>query len=241
MRIGAVAALAGAMLSLTVMPMHSAAPIGAPGWVLQQSCDYHGAVLFKGSAAGTRIDSKELSIFVNPDSSAYVYNNTNKTYCQLAHQIWLDKYAVGTAAGAPVKGTTGVVAGRKVTQYWSGCFRKGSNVPRFKYEYWSCSDLGLPAHVTDEFSALCGLPRGTGMPLRIYRHYGEPGTPKYHRTIFLDTFSVKPAQLTAADLSRPNNYRKVADEMDVIMADEVDELNKLIDGSTNLTRRQRRP
>lgn len=240
MRIGAAIVLTGTMFSLTVMPMQSAAPLSAPGWVLQQSCDYHGAVLFKGSASGTRIDSKDLSIFVNPDSSAFVYNNTNKTFCRLAHQIWLDKFAVGTAAGAPVKGTTGVIAGRKVTQYWSGCFKKGSTIPRFKYEYWSCSDLGLPAHVTDEFSALCGLPRGTGMPLRIYRHYGEPGTPKYHRTIFLDTFTVRPMQLSAADLSRPTNYKQVADEMEVIMADEVDELNKLID-STPSTNSRRRP
>ena len=194
------------------------------GWFIRQNSEYHGAIQLRASAKGTRLDAKNLSIFVTPDSTAHVYNNDNKTFCQLSRQIWLDKYSLGTTNGPPVKGLSGVIAGHKCTQYFCGSFLKNATKPRFGYEFWACNDLGLPAQVANEYSALIGLPRGLGLPLKVIRHYPAKGARPARTTLFLDTISVTPQVLTAAQLKAPVGYRQMPDEMDVILADELDEL-----------------
>jgi hypothetical protein len=157
-----------------------------------------------------------------------MFNNSNKCYCELEHQVWLDKYAFGTISGPAVKKGSGVIAGHKVTEYECGVFIKKKDgsftVENFHYQFWMTNDLNLPAKMTNAYSALCAVPPNLGIPLRIYRHYGTPGTANYRKTVFLDTYQVQPVSLVASDYTPPSGYRKVADEMDILMADEVDDL-----------------
>jgi hypothetical protein len=76
---------------------------------------------------------------------------------------------------------------------------------------------------------LCGVPKGYGMPLRVFRYYSEHGKPE----IFLDTFQVQPVNMVASDFQPPfTKYVKVTDEMDVLLAEGDDEMSTLLGETT---------
>lgn len=216
------------LLSLTViqpsMVTASAGPTPA-AWNLDQYCQRWGRVQFIAGASGAKLVSAKMTVFMQQNVPTRAFNTQRSIYCELTESGARSKLSFVTVPGRPVKGGSGNVLNLKATQYWCGGFdSKGKQV--YTSEFWTTNDLRLPAFANDKYSKLCGLPPGLGTPLKVVRHYGDVRDPNHKQSVFLDTYKATPAVMTTAMLTAPTGYTK-ADEISVIMADELDELSAL--------------
>lgn len=219
------------LLSLSViqpsMVTASASPTPA-AWNLDQYCQRWGRVQFIAGASGAKLVSAKMTVFMQQNVPTRAYNTQRSIYCELTEGGSRAKLSFVTVPGQAVKGGNGNVLNMKATQYWCGGFdSKGKQV--YTSEFWTTNDLRLPAFANNKYSKLCGLPPGLGTPLKVIRHYGDVRDPSHKQSIFLDTYKASPTALTAATLAAPTGFTK-ADEISVIMADELDELSALSGG-----------
>ncbi len=218
------------LLSLTLIENSRGSASAAPAagsWNLDQYCQRWGRVQFIAGASGAKLVSTKMTVFMQPNVPTRAFNTQRSIYCELT-ESGSRKLPFVTIPGSPVKGGSGNVLNLKATQYWCGGFdSKGKMV--YTSEFWITNDLKLPAFANDKYSKLCGLPPGLGTPLKVVRHYGDVRDPSHKQTIFLDTYKATPAALTQAMLNAPSGYKK-ADELSVIMGDELDELSALSGG-----------
>ncbi len=194
-------------------------------WTLDQYCQPWGRVQFIAGPPGAKLTSNKLNVLMHPTAPTRAYNPQRSIYCDLSSGSSRSKLSFATTPGQAVKGTTGNVLNFKATQYWCGGF---NNTGKMLYtnEFWVTNDLRIPAFANDKYAKICGLPPGLGTPLKVIRHFGDVRDPAHKQTIFLDTYKATPATITAAILTPPTGYKK-ADEIEVIMGDELDELSAL--------------
>jgi len=198
----------------------------APGsWSLDQYCQPWGRVQFIACPSGAKLNATKLNVLMSPNAPTRAYNPQRSIYCDLSESSSRSKLSFATTPGQAVKGTTGNVLNFKATQYWCGGFNSAGKM-LYTNEFWTTNDLKIPAFANNKYSKICGLPPGLGTPLKVVRHFGDVRDPSHKQTIFLDTYKASPAAITTAMLAAPAGYKK-ADEIEVIMGDELDELSAL--------------
>ncbi len=219
------------LLTLTVFETFTSAVFAGPiaaAWNLDQYCQRWGRVQFIAGSSGAKLVSSKMTVLMQQNVPTRAFNTQRAIYCDLTESGARSKLPFVTVPGQPVKGTTGNVLNFRATQYWCGGFdSKGQMV--YTSEFWTTNALKLPAFANDKYSKLCGLPPGLGTPLKVVRHYGDVRDPNHKQSIFLDTYKATPTALTQALMTPPTGCKK-ADEISVIMGDELDELSALSGG-----------
>lgn len=194
-------------------------------WNLDQYCQPWGRVQFIAGQSGAKLVSQKLNVLMSPTAPTRAFNPQRSIYCDLSQGSSRSKLSFATTPGQAVKGGSGTVLNYKATQYWCGGFNNAGKMV-FTNEFWVTNDLRIPAFANDKYSKMCGLPPGLGTPLKIIRHYGDVRDPNHKQSVFLETYKASPFVITTAMLTPPTGYRK-ADEVEVIMGDELDELSAL--------------
>ena len=197
------------------------------GWQLNQSFYYYGAIKTKTSPRGTFTETKDLNLYLLPDSSGFIYNRTNKKYCSLNPKVWLTKFGAQQVLGPISKVGTANYCGHPVTRYNSMAYEPPKTQPEYMLEFWTTADLhGLPTKIVNDFSTLTGVPKGYGMPMRVFRTYNYPHG---KQELFLETLQVQPVKMVVSDFQPPKSgYVRVTDEMDVLLAEGDDEMSTLL-------------
>ncbi len=202
-------------LTVFLLPCAQAAPPACTqGWIFHQVSEYHGAMVLHLSLLGAKISSKNLTLVMPGKNIATIYNDANKTYTQLSKKIWMERYALHPRIGKITKGKSAMVAGHKATQYFADRLTpRGRKM--LTMEFWTTTDLGLPKEFTDDCLSICELPPGVGMPLKIYWIYSDK-----QRNTILDTLDSKKTSIAASEFKPKAGYKRVNDEMDLIIADD---------------------
>ncbi len=198
-------------------PMEAAS---AASWRIDQYCQPYGAMRVDIGQNGAKLASNRLTILMSVNRPTRIYNNNSKSYCEVSSSSATKKFSFMTTPGQPVKGASKNLLNLRAGQYWCGGFdRKGQMI--YTTECWTTNDLNLPAAYTDKYLKMCGLPIGLGMPLQVFRHYGDVKDPTHKKAVFIDTFKLNPANLPASNFAEPAGY-KLASEMDVLIGDQLE-------------------
>ena len=210
------------------------------GWLLCQRFYYYGSIKTKVSPRGSMTETKDLNIYLMPDSSGFVFNRQNRKYCTMNSKVWMSKFGAQQTLGPIVKGPAATYCKHHVQQYSAVAYDAKTKRPEYTLEFSTTEDFkDLPKKIVSDFSTLCGVPGGYGMPLRVFRIYGYPhGT----REMFLETSLIQPVDMAAADFQPPvKKYLKVSDEMDVLLAEGDDEMSKLLSDTAKAPNAAGRP
>lgn len=189
-------------------------------WSISQFCQPYGSMRVDIGQNGARFASNRLTILMSANRPTRIYNNNSKSYCEVTSASASKKFSFMTTPGQPVKGASKNLLNLRATQYWCGGFdKKGRMV--YSTECWTTNDLNLPSTYTDKYLKMCGLPTGLGMPLQVFRHYGDVKNPAHEKTMFIDTFKYNSANLPASNFAEPSGY-KLASEMEVLIGDQLE-------------------
>jgi hypothetical protein len=206
------------MLLLSVTGAQSAL---AASWSLNQYCQLYGPMRVDVGQAGAKLSSKKIAVYINGNGHAGIYNHASRTYCDVSTKPTATRSSYVSTPGQVVKGGSKTVLNLRANQYWCGGFdSKGRQM--YSTEFWTTNDLNIPASYTDGYLKMCGLPAGLGLPIGVIRHYGDPKDPKHRRSVFLDTSKVTPANFSPSEFVAPTGYKQVADEMEVLVGDQLE-------------------
>lgn len=194
----------------------------ARGYHMRQNVLYQGALEVKAGDSGIRVDTKEFTLFFRPMvKGILMLNEQSKKYCLIDDKQWLEHNGGGFMREITKKGTS-TYNDMKVDEYFGNVYDARGRW-RYGERFWVTKDMKLPPSVVSTYGKVFSIPGGYGMALKVVRCYPTKVQ------IFLSTQKVEAAKVTAADTT-PNlvGYQKVADEMEIMMADASDELNEIL-------------
>lgn len=221
-------------MSLTGGSCALAAGRQSRGYSLIQKSLYAGRASVKLSTEGTKIETSEYSIFVQPSGNVRLYSRTNHTFCELPRKYWTDKYSIDSNYRVVKKGKTFQRMGHTVTEYFAICYSQGPNPTPVRYmQFYASRDFKLPAAIQNDYLTLLGLPSGYGMPLWVIRRSRDSRSPDGAPNTVVDTLDIRPATFAADEFTPPSGYTRVKDEMDVIVGVGRDSIDSLLDDSSS--------
>ncbi len=213
---------------LLIISLDTKAHAQGSEWVLKQNSAYSGAqTIYLNSTQGCKLTTKGFStLMVAPNWRVMLSNDRARSYCDMSFDDWVKKFSASgpDMKGAPIRrGTAGTVGGARAQQYFVDTkLADGRMAPMA--EFWMCHDITAPSYVNYAITKLTGIPNMQGMPVRIYKYNIRDGS----KTVALDTMSCQRTKLPAGVLQPPAGFQRVADEMDLVMADDSGELGDLL-------------
>ncbi len=204
-------------LLLSALAPAAAQAATAQGWLLNQYTPYSGQHQLFFSSDGLRIATRKMGITVvskAPDWTITMFNDRSKTFYQTSYQDWTRRHKRPGHSKfgnkPPRKGTTSNIAGLSATQYIQGTQGQPGSIV-----YWLSNDITVPKQLSSIITSQFNLPSVTGMPLRVDQvdDHGRPVTA-------LNTESAHTQHLTAANFRYPSAYKRVQDDMEVLVPNE---------------------
>jgi len=181
-------------------------------WVLQQTGDVEGKQVAYLSSSGMKVESISYSMLVLPPKfSIMFYSNRSKCYFTSTYEelkARLFRKASSTASDTVRPGRTGKIAGLTARQYFLDT-AKGKHI-----EFWTTRDILVPKQFVEYSATICEVPAAYGFPLRIIKTKGDGAKSKR-----LETLSCQRTVVPASTWSAPIGYKKVKDEMSVLVGD----------------------
>jgi hypothetical protein len=239
----AVSSLLAAPAAKAVSPAKSAPSKPIDGWYIKQKMDYHGDVEIFAAEPGVKIKTRTLCVYLKPgDTEGTLVNESNRTISVVDRKLWTDSNMMSSGLSkdvpaailaqfkVPLKPPT-MIAGHKCVQHWAAAYRHDKSFWLW-WEYWTPTDMKLPKGMADEWRTILHLPPGDSIPLLAVRHFRLHQS-SYKALVFLSTEVVKKTPVTIADLQPPKGYKRVADEMDMVLGSggKADEISDLFDGT----------
>jgi hypothetical protein len=233
--------LAAVALAISSVVLSANPALSKPfdGWYLKQKMDYHGTVEIYAANEGVKIKTRSLCVYLKPDNSAgTVVNETNKTQTVVDRRLWTDSNMMSDGLSKevgpdvlkkfkiPVKPPK-LIAGHKCIQHWAVAYRHDHSF-WFWWEYWTPTDMKLPVSLAGEWRTILHLPTGDTIPFYAARHF-HMNQSNHSNLVWINTDIAKKTTLLATDLVPPKGYKKVGDEMDMVLGgdDKNDEISAL--------------
>lgn len=161
-----------------------------------------------------------------PDYEVSIYSKKVKQFCQAPCEVFLKKYGAKGGVKFVEKGDrTGTIAGMKANQFFLS--RKDGKATQHLREIWATSELKVEPTLVKILWAMCGAPGGQGVPLKMARILG-PGK----QQIMLETTKIKKIEVPPKVYTRPVGYKRVADEMQLLINSKEDDFADLLPEET---------
>jgi hypothetical protein len=219
----------------------AAAPKSAvvEGWSIKQKMEYQGPVEILATKDAAKIKTRTLCVFMETNKAdCTLVNEQNKTVTTVDKRAWTDRGLVNKllAHDAPPEvlkeykiklKPPKMIAGHKCKQRWAVAYRHDKTF-WFWWEYWTTDDIKIPKALSDTWRTMMHLPTGEGVPLEAYRHF-HYGRPNYEIMHFLSTSEAKPVSIKLAEVQVPTNYKRVGDELDMVIGTETKEEDEIAD------------
>jgi hypothetical protein len=231
--------LASASPSISWASSKAAPGLIKDGYTISQSSNFAGSVNTEVTANALHMRIGRLGLTIiskGPVWTAYVYNENNKNYVEVPKGQWDTRFSFARTNGLRVKegktpleskktGKTMTIAGFKASEV--EVIREARpelGLPReVTTSIWIANDIIPPPSVSQLFCQHLNVPVQRGIPLRVFQKA------KGKMVSILDTISIKRGTIPPGAFEPMTGYRKVKDEMQLIMDDSTEDM---IGGST---------
>jgi hypothetical protein len=159
-----------------------------------------------------------------PQWNALIFNENSKTYADLPYKRWQQRFSISTksnyrdqsgrlALTVKITGATMIIEHHKAYQCW--VVRKGGTNKHIAEEkisqLWIASDIKPPLQITQIFCSHLGVQTPKGIPLKASHNTNGK------MVSVLKTLSVKERKTSASNFDPLPGYRKVNDEIELLM------------------------
>ncbi len=187
-----------------------------------------------------RISRLGLTIVTRaPEWTAYIYNENNKNYVEIPkgelgkRLILSQKIKATDKNGLPLltsqrTGRSQTIGGHKASEI--RVFRKADpEVGRQSSttELWIASDIAAPPEISEVFCQHLNIPVQQGIPLRVALQKSDK------RISVLDTVTIKRGKVSQEIFAPMKGYRKVKDELQLLMEDSTQDVLEGLDANTH--------
>jgi len=234
----AIECLASILILVACPPALSAAP--AKGWVLQQNNNQTGSTTLYLTDAAIRAKSKDFNFVISgPHMDVCAYNDAQKAYCESTLPEFEKKFGGknSQSSGKYLKkgSKRKKIGGQDAQQYFLCVNHREGSPPHSTFsekqlrEVWLIEKTGLPQRVVDVCLAMCGLPKGFGLPVNVIRLVSDT-----QRESVLETLAIKKTQIAASTFDKPVGYKKVKKEIELLAgSDGTQDITELLSGPGN--------
>jgi hypothetical protein len=184
------------------------------GWYLRQKSLWGGEHMMYVGTTGIRLYNKQMgfsAVASAPDWKVFLYNDKSRCYFE---PPMTDKAAAQKIKRRLVsKVGTAMISGQPADHY-----QANSDDKEEQSEFWTATQISLPASFKRWIANTCKVPDIPGLPLRItyVDHSGKNVTA-------WDTFGCERGSIPVATFARPVGYKRVNDEVMVLMDAETKE------------------
>jgi hypothetical protein len=197
-----------------------------PAWVLNVNSNFAGTVMFCITPNAVRLEFDKLGLLMlikAPKWNALVYNESNKNYVDLPYEHWKAKFLLRGKRVADKSITlTPVKTGKKQSINGVPCYqvivkRKDANIKgeSIMAETWIAKDIQAPPQFNSMMKTMLDIPVDSGMPMRAFQ-VGKTGN---KMVMVMDCYKASKTEVKASDFDALTGYKKVKDEM-AMMLDE---------------------
>lgn len=209
-----------------------AAQANEQGWYLHQKSLWGGEHMIYVGTTGIRLYNKQMGVSAvcsAPDWKMVLYNDKSRCYFE---PPMTDKTAAARISRTLIsKLGSGMISGQPVNHYQGN----SSKDKEEQSEFWTATQITLPISFKRWLANIYKLPEIPGLPLRI-TYIDRSGK----NVTALDTLGCERGVITANLFARPTGYKRVNDEVMVLMDAETKEdlanvLNEFKGGSRSTT------
>lgn len=209
-----------ALFLIGCSPAFSAAP--SKGWVLQQNNNQTGSTTLYLTDGAIRAKSKDFNFVISgPHMDVCAFNDKQKAYCESTLENFEKKFGGKNSQSSGKYLKKGPkrkkISGLHAQQYFLCVNHREGSPPHATFvekqlrEVWLIEKTGLPQRVVDVCLAMCGLPKGFGLPVNVIRLLSDT-----QRESVLETLAIKKTQIAASTFNKPTGYRKVKKEIELL-------------------------
>lgn len=200
-----------------------------PAWVLNVNSNFAGTVLFYITPNAVRLKFDKLGLVMimkAPKWNALVYNESNKNMVDLPYEHWKAKFLLrGKRVADKSIVLNKVITGKKQTIQGVQCYqvivkkKEAKGKPdTIMAEAWIAKDIQAPSQFNSMMKTMLDIPVDTGAPLRVF----QVGKTNNKMVMVMDCFKASKTDVKASDFQALTGYKKVKDEM-AMMLDEGDD------------------
>jgi hypothetical protein len=196
------------------------------GWVLNLTSEMAGKMSIiwnKDALRMTFHKSGLVAIIKGPRWKVQFFSNLTKKYCEYSFEEFRAKF--GQRRAAPFNkviacNKTARIVGLKASEYICARADKSGEIDwSEKSEEWITKDLHMPGPTSTILSETAALPKSYGLPIRIIRYRNNLRASRAIDAVSYGRIAIKPD-----DFIVPSGYRRVADEVSVIMEEDMESL-----------------
>jgi len=180
------------------------------------------------------IKSEMATIIVHPkEDTIFMYSSKKKIYLDMPYSEWIKRFQgrLATDSCCRIKqGKTGTVCGWECIRY----VREPKMRQADLWEFWMAQKAGLPPATLGALVRFADFPQVPGLPLRaIKRTFNldrSNGKVSYSSPInALETTKIERTPIPSGLLKLPTGYRKVDDELELLLSDDGESMEGLFD------------
>lgn len=195
------------------------------GWAFLQKSEQVGTWRVYLSQTGLQALNNEMGVTIvtkSPQWNLALYNSKTKVYYLSTVKDWEVQFQTNpkyrtrakfVSKQAARKGTTGMIAGMRATQYFVDAPINGG---ARQAEVWVATDVKIPKELSELFEKLYGSSLGNlgSMPLR-FSYIDESGK----KTMVMNTLQGRPETIQVASFNYPTHFKRVDSEIAVFVDD----------------------
>ncbi|MBS1955969.1 MAG: hypothetical protein JST89_17420 [Cyanobacteria bacterium SZAS-4] len=200
-----------------------------PAWVLNVNSNFAGTVLFYITPNAVRLKFDKLGLVMlmkGPKWNALVYNESNKNMVDLPYERWKAKFLLrGKRVADKSIVLVPIKTGKKQTIQGVPCYqvivkkKEAKGKPdMIMAEAWIAKDIQAPPQFNSMMKTMLDIPVDSGAPLRVF----QVGKTNNKMIMVMDCYKANKTDVKASDFQPLTGYKKVKDEM-AMMLDEADD------------------
>lgn len=207
---------------------------GEEGWAIRQSSNFAGTVFSDLTPHALKMHIGRLGLTIitkAPKWNALVFNENAKTYADLPYKRWQQRFSISLKSNyrdsqgqlaliAKDTGKTMTIDHYRAFECW--VLKKGEPQKHIAEEkisqLWIATDIKAPSQIAQIFCSHLGMPVKKGIPLKAsHNNNGK-------MVSVLETLSVERRRMPPATFAPLPGYRKVKDELELVMGESTDEV-----------------
>jgi hypothetical protein len=222
--------MVSAFLLLPILTFAATAKsVRGDGWTISQSSNFAGSVYTQLTANAVRMKIGRFGVTMiakAPVWTAYLYNDNNKSYCELPKGRWTSQFllprssALRSQQGKSILKSKATGKSMRISGYQANQIevirpaRPEMRLPEeILTEVWTASDIFPPPEVAELICRHLNVPVQKGVPLRVFNKT------RGKMVSVLDTLAIKRGPVPPETFEPMKGYKKVKDEMQLIMED----------------------
>lgn len=209
------------------------------GLVINQQNEFLGMTTLKVSKLGVRLESPTITCIMKPGQEAMAYNCRNGSSMQLTQKS-ASLLAGSRNMGMPTEQKTKKlgnenIAGLDCTHYELTRYFQDPKSKQtrggWSSELWACKNVGLPPEIIKDVARLTQMPPELGFPVRIEREAATTQSERqkgesraYVKRRVINTSAQRKEKLDTGEFDYLDGFKKVKDEMQLMMSSDDDDL-----------------